>query len=151
MRKLGRSSVRILAVALVGVAATGFGVETYGQDTGPKMTALKPAHCVKRVEPVNDDGSLLKPELLLNLERRYAAAPDDVTVEKELTEVLFDLAQHMMWCSEIEPKRKYPLAYCLYGRVLELDESNKAAQEGREMIESIYKSLGKSRPECDCR
>ena len=136
---------------MVAATSSGYGALAQGQSKRDEPFSLKPPKCIERVDPVNEDGSLLKPERLLDLERRHTSAPADDAIAKELRQELFDLAQHMMFCSPADPPRKYPLAYCLYGRVLELDESHKAARDGRAMIESIYKSLRKSPPECDCR
>lgn len=107
--------------------------------------------CVDREEPLNaDDWSFRKPQRLLDLERKHDGSPDDDEVKQQLTQELFSLAQHLLYCSPAPWNRKYPLAYCLYGRVLELDEHHKASRESREIIESIYKSLDKTMPDCDC-
>ena len=107
--------------------------------------------CVDREEPLNsDDWTFRKPQRLLDLERKHDVSPADDEVKQQLTQELFSLAQHMLYCSPAPPNRKYPLAYCLYGRVPELDEDHKTSRESREMIESIYKSLEKTMPDCDC-
>ena len=108
--------------------------------------------CVDREEPFNsDDWSFRKPKGLIDLEAKHDLSPADDEVTQQLKQELFSLAQHMLYCSPAPPNRKYPLAYCLYGRVLELDDDHKTSLDSREMIESIYKSVGKARPECDCR
>ena len=152
MKQHRHIQVLLAAVVLVGAMTAGSVGETLGQSASEPQGAMHVPDCIERPEPLNErDGSFLKPQLLLDLERRHDVAPADKAIADELSRVLFDLAQHMMYCSPAPPNRKYILAYCLYGRVLELDETNKAAAQSREMIEDIYKSLGKSLPEYDCR
>jgi hypothetical protein len=97
---------------------------------------------------VDADGSIQKPARLVELERRHEQAPDDVGVTKELVAETFALAQYFMYCSPASPKLKYPAAYCLYGRVLELDEEHAQARDAHKIIADIYASLEKELPGC---
>ena len=106
--------------------------------------------CTLKEEPINDDGSLRKPQHLVDLEQQHDAAPTDDAVTAELAKELLSLAHYMMYCSKAPPKQKYPLAHCLYTRVFELDSGNKVARESKEMIESIYDSMGRPRPSGEC-
>src|SRR5262245_37228821 len=65
----------------------------------------------KKKATLNADGSLHKPDALLDLERQHDAAPLDKVVAEALASELFDLAQYFMYCSPEPPNRKYPMAY----------------------------------------
>jgi tetratricopeptide (TPR) repeat protein len=49
--------------------------------------------------------------------------------------------------SDATPREKYPRALRLYEEALKVDPANKVAQENRQLILDIYKSLGKKPPE----
>jgi hypothetical protein len=136
-----------LSVALI-LASTGVG-RVAAQDR-ERARERDETPCTLKEEPINDDGSLRKPQRLVDLERQHDAAPRDEAITRELVKELFTLAQYMMYCSKAAPKQKYPLAHCLYARVLALDSENKEAREGKELIESIYDSMEKPRPSGEC-
>ena len=138
---VGVSVAVVLASASLGRATAQSGEGAHGRDQAP---------CTLKEEPINEDGSLRKPQRLIELEQQHDAAPSDEAVTRELAKELFTLAQFMMYCSKAAPKQKYPLAHCLYRRVLALDKENKEAREAKETIESIYDSLGKPRPSGEC-
>jgi hypothetical protein len=108
--------------------------------------------CSGTEDPVNaEDGTLHKPQKLIDLEQAHDSAPNDSAITTLLAQELFDLAQCAMYNSPASPKYKYPIAYCLYGRVLELDADHEAAREAQAMIEEIYRSLERPLPKCECR
>jgi hypothetical protein len=102
----------------------------------------------KKKATLNADGSLHKPDALLDLERQHDAAPLDKAVAEALARELFDLAQYFMYCSPEPPSRKYPIAYCLYSKVLEIEPDHEQARQSRDTIASIYDSLSKPPPTC---
>jgi hypothetical protein len=63
-------------------------------------------------------------------------------ITKQLT-----AANYLMFEANLSPKKKYKPALQRYRRVLELDPSNKEANENKQQIEDIYKSMGMPIPE----
>ena len=56
-------------------------------------------------------------------------------------------ANYLMFDANLSPKKKYRPALKRYRRALELDPKNKEAQENKQQIEDIYKSMGMEIPE----
>jgi hypothetical protein len=48
--------------------------------------------------------------------------------------------------SALTPKEKYPLSLQMYREVLRLDPKNKEAKSNKELIEGIYKQMGRPVP-----
>jgi hypothetical protein len=69
------------------------------------------------------------------------ANPTDAALRKKAALADFDAGNQMMTQSTQPPKVKYPTALRYFRRALELDPSNKEAAAGRDLIESIYKSM----------
>jgi hypothetical protein len=141
---------KTLTGVLVVMVLTGYGVRQANAQTSDFERRREAAPCTLELEPINDDGTLRKTTRLVDLESQHGAAPTDAAITRDLVNELFMLADFMMYCSKAVPKLKYPLAHCLYKRVLELDKENKLARESVETIESIYDSMGKPRPSSEC-
>jgi hypothetical protein len=52
-----------------------------------------------------------------------------------------------MYNSPMSPKEKYPKALALYREVVKLDPTNDQAKNAVDMIESIYRQMGRPIPE----
>ena len=131
----------MLSAALALVASTS--TEAFQGPDSPCAEAIKVT--------LDPDGKVEKPARVVDLEKRVERAPADKALARELAGELFGMAEYMMYCSPAPPRQKYPAAYCLYGRVLELDETNEKARDSRKIIVDIYESLGKDVPTCPGR
>jgi tetratricopeptide (TPR) repeat protein len=81
------------------------------------------------------------------LKSAYEKNPSDASAKKALADATFQNAQFYMYKSPLPPNQKYPKALTLYREVLKLDPSNSAAQDSVDMIESIYRQMGRPVPE----
>lgn len=81
------------------------------------------------------------------LRAKYDKNPTDAAVKKELTDATLENANYYMYTSPLPPNQKYPKALALYRDVVKLDPTNATAQESIQVIENIYRSLGKPIPE----
>lgn len=80
------------------------------------------------------------------LKATYDKNPSDAAAKKALADATFQNAQFYMYKSPLPPGQKYPKALALYREVLKLDPSNASAQESVEMIEGIYRQMGRPIP-----
>jgi cytochrome c-type biogenesis protein CcmH/NrfG len=85
-------------------------------------------------------------EKVAQLQADLAKKPNDAALKKQLADATFDNAQFYMYKSPLPPNQKYPKALSLYRQVVKLDPSNDAAKQSIDMIESIYRSMGKPIP-----
>ena len=139
-------SCAVVVIPLVSPAMLSCRVYAQAHDAASSDSDTPCKH--KKKATPNADGSLHKPDALLDLERRHDASPLDKGVADALARELFDLAQYFMYCSPEPPNRKYPMAYCLYSKVLEIEPDHEQARQSRDTIASIYESLSKPLPTC---
>ncbi len=85
-------------------------------------------------------------EKVAQLQAAYDKNPSDAKAKTELASAVFENAQFYMYKSPLPPNQKYPKALALYRQTLELDPSKTEARDSIEMIESIYRSMGKEVP-----
>jgi hypothetical protein len=81
------------------------------------------------------------------LEPALKAKPKSVEVSKTLSEAYTGKADVTMNDAALPPRQKYPDALRAFRKAVELDKENKKAKEGAEMIEGIYKQMGRPVPQ----
>ena len=67
-------------------------------------------------------------------------------LEKGVADAHMAKADFFLNNPQMPPMRKYPTALREYRKVLELEKSNKKAQDNIKMIEDIYKQMGREVP-----
>lgn len=72
---------------------------------------------------------------------KYMQSKSDAD-KKEAINKQLTAANYLMFEANLPSKKKYRPALKRYRRVLELDPSNKEAQENKKQIEDIYESMG---------
>lgn len=87
------------------------------------------------------------PETMTSLEKEHQAKPADAKVKTELIKAKMEYADLLMYGQEFDRKMKYRVALKQYREVLALDPIHAKALEGKNTIESIYKSMGRPIPE----
>jgi len=85
-------------------------------------------------------------EAIALLEAEKKAKPKDAAVTKALADASFAHGTSLMNDEALPPMRKYPAALRAFRKTMALDPSNKKAAENANMIESIYKSMGRPVP-----
>jgi tetratricopeptide (TPR) repeat protein len=85
-------------------------------------------------------------EAIALLDKAHAAKPKSVEVTKALAAANLEEADSYMADAALPPMRKYPAALRAYRRVLELDKTNKKAQDNVTQIEDVYKQMGRPVP-----
>ncbi len=75
-------------------------------------------------------------------QKTKSASDKKTAIDKQMA-----AANYLMFEANLSPKKKYRPALKRYRRVLELDPNNKEAQENKQQIEDIYKSMGMEIPE----
>lgn len=89
---------------------------------------------------------------LAKLEKSYVAAKAVVAKDKgakamkSYTTAALAYADAVMYAASLGPKDKYPKSLKVYREVLTFDPKNKQAKENKNMIEQIYKSMGRPIP-----
>src|SRR5215208_2971983 len=86
-------------------------------------------------------------EAIATLEPALKAKPKSVEVTKALSEAYTGKADVTMNNAALPPRQKYPEALRGFRKAVELDKDNKKAKEGAEMIEGIYKQMGRPVPQ----
>lgn len=76
----------------------------------------------------------------------YAKNPKDGAAKKKLVACATSYADTVLVSPALKPTEKYPKALSLYREILRLDPKNKNAASNRDLIESIYKSMGRPIP-----
>jgi hypothetical protein len=90
--------------------------------------------------------------LLAKLEKSYSTAKTShakqasAKTKKTYIEATLAYADAVMYSKTLGPKVQYPKALNLYREVLKVDPKNKHAKDNKEMIEGIYKSMGRPIP-----
>ncbi len=82
-------------------------------------------------------------------EAAYKKAPKDKKVVKKYADASFALGMGTMVGEGLTPREKYTGALKYLRRSVKADPKNKLAKEQIEMIESIYKSMGRPIPVTD--
>jgi hypothetical protein len=99
--------------------------------------------------PAGETSQTPHPELakkVADLEEAYAKDSSDAT-KKQLVEAAFTYGNTMMNDPDLPPRVKYRAALKQFRRTLELDPNHEGAKKNKEMIESIYRQMGRPVPE----
>lgn len=89
---------------------------------------------------------------IAKLEKSYTSTKSAVTKSKSdktlkaYTAAALAYADAVMYAGSLPPKDKYPKSLKVYREVLTFDPKNKKAKENKDMIEQIYKSMGRPIP-----
>jgi tetratricopeptide (TPR) repeat protein len=86
-------------------------------------------------------------EAIATLEPALKAKPKSVEVQKTLSEAYTGKGDVLMNNAALPPRQKYPDALRAFRKAVELDKENKKAKEGADMIEGIYKQMGRPVPQ----
>lgn len=76
----------------------------------------------------------------------YNKRPKDTKLKKTFVDSAVALGTATMTSAALTPREKYPKALSLYREALKLDPKNKEATTNKQMIESIYKQMGRPIP-----
>lgn len=99
---------------------------------------------------VNEKKELAELKKLEQLQQKakaeYTKAPKDAGKKKKYLDLTLTLANNTQASMALGSKEKYPKALRLYREVLKVDPKNKEAKENKDMIEMIYKSMGRPIP-----
>jgi hypothetical protein len=77
----------------------------------------------------------------------YEKSKADAKAKEAYVASTVKLATTVMNANSLAPKEKYPEALRLYREALAIDPKNAEAQENKEMIETIYKGMGRPIPQ----
>lgn len=86
-------------------------------------------------------------EAIATLEPALKTKPKSVELQKVLSEAYTGKADGLMNNAALPPRQKYPEALRGYRKAVDLDKDNKKAKEGVDMIEVIYKQMGRPIPQ----
>jgi tetratricopeptide (TPR) repeat protein len=86
-------------------------------------------------------------EAIATLEPALKAKPKSIPVQKALSEAYTGKADVAINNAALPPRQKYPEALRAYRKAVEYDKDNKKAKEGIDMIEGIYKQMGRPVPQ----
>jgi tetratricopeptide (TPR) repeat protein len=85
-------------------------------------------------------------EAIAALDAEHKAKPKSPEVTKALVDAHMAYGDFNLNNQQMPPFRKYPAALREYRKVVELDKTNKKANENIAMIEGIYKQMGRPVP-----
>jgi hypothetical protein len=97
-----------------------------------------------------DTGEAPHPELakkVSELEAAYTKNPSNAATKKQLVTATYEYGHTVMTDPNLPPCVKYRTALKQFRRVLELDPSHKQAATEKDMIESIYRQMGRPIPQ----
>jgi len=77
----------------------------------------------------------------------YTKKSSDTKLKSAYVNATVDYATKTMYANSLDPKQKYPGALKLYREALKVDPSNADAGRNKDMIESIYKQMGRPIPQ----
>lgn len=101
-------------------------------------------------QPMNEKKELAELARIERLQKSAKAAfdkkPKDVKFRKNYISLSLLLANNTQASMALGSKEKYPKALRLYREVLKTDPTNKEAKTNRDLIESIYRSMGRPIP-----
>jgi tetratricopeptide (TPR) repeat protein len=86
-------------------------------------------------------------EAIAGLDAAYKNNPGSLEYKEALAGAYFAQGQSTMNDTQLPPKRKYPAALTSFRKVLELDPQHAGAKSNIEMIEDIYRSMGRPIPQ----
>ncbi|MBI4470878.1 MAG: hypothetical protein HY650_16305 [Acidobacteria bacterium] len=81
------------------------------------------------------------------LEKAYAADESNKELKAELISASVAFGNDLTYKSDLPPNEKYRKALKYYRLALKLDPEQKEALEGKNLIESIYASMGRPVPQ----
>lgn len=91
--------------------------------------------------------------MIAGLDKKYqaakkasAASPKDEKLKTAYVAATLSLADVVLVSPALTPKDKYPRALRLYREVRKIEPTNKKAKEKIELIEGIYRSMGRPIP-----
>jgi tetratricopeptide (TPR) repeat protein len=141
----------LASLALVSACSTAPGPQPVNQAPPSQQVPAQSGGAAPRATPGSSEANASAPnapidQKVAELEAAYAKNPGDASAKKQLADASFENAQFYMYKSPLPPNQKYPKALALYKRTVDLDPSNVSAKESIDMIESIYRSMGKPVP-----
>jgi hypothetical protein len=80
-------------------------------------------------------------------EARLAKKPSDPQLKKQLAEALYQQGQQIMLDDNLMPREKYGPALKLFDRALAMNPGHPGAKQSKEMIEGIYRQMGRPVPQ----
>jgi hypothetical protein len=95
-------------------------------------------------------GEAPHPELakkVSDLEAAYAKNPSDAATKNQLVTATYEYGHTVMTDPNLSPRVKYRTALKQFRRVMELDPSHQQAGTEKEMIENIYRQMGRPIPQ----
>ncbi len=140
--------MRILIATVVCLFVFGCTEETTSQQDAQEN---KNTPAYSQPQTPNDKDAALTKQLKENYEKtkiEYESNPNDEKAKKEFIEATVKYATDVMM-GPGAPKEKYPLALKLYDEALELKPDHEAANEGKQLILSIYEQMGRTPPKLD--
>ncbi|MHB1549511.1 MAG: hypothetical protein ACYCX8_12345 [Acidimicrobiales bacterium] len=103
--------------------------------------------------PIYANPELKEKQKLFKLEKEYkisknlyAQKPGQIHFKKNYLATTLSLADAVMTSTVLLPKIKYPQALRLYREVLSLTPENKSAKKNKDLIEGIYRNMGRPIP-----
>lgn len=140
--------MRILIATVACLVVFGCAKETTSQQDTHENKNTPP---YSQSQAPNDNDAALTKQLKENYEKtkiEYEANPNDEKAKNEFIEATVKYATDVMM-GPGAPKEKYPLALKLYDEALELKPDHEAANEGKQLILSIYEQMGRTPPKLD--
>lgn len=81
-----------------------------------------------------------------NAKKSYLAAQKNIALKQKYVSTALAYANAIMRATCLPPKSKYPVALAIYREVLKIEPKNIQAKESRDLIISVYKSMGRPIP-----
>ena len=86
-------------------------------------------------------------EAIQMLEESYKSNPTLDSLKPALANAYLQYGNFLMYKSDLPPQQKYRKALFEYRRVLAVDPSNVEAKQNKDLIEGIYRQMGRPIPE----
>jgi len=113
---------------------------------GAPATARPGPGSAARSQPAPDPALARLEARAAALERKAATKPKDAGVRGRAAEVLYQAGHARMLSPKLAPREKYAGALKLLRRAVALNPGHKAAQSDIDLIESIYRQMGRPVP-----
>jgi hypothetical protein len=140
----------LFTVLVTGLLFIGLGCSTNVESIDSSAPAAPAASAPESAAPSPTPVAASHQDLLQQveqLESAYQQSPADAGVKARLIATKYDYATALMADPQVRPMEKYPTALKAFKEILAMEPEHAKAAEQKQVIEDIYRSMGRPVPQ----